>query len=170
MDQKEDSGPSLWTNFTETTGFHGLNKMTFDKRYPGRVVRSVVWTVVWLSCATVLIYIIVTQLLNYYSYPSLSSTYLRFDQKLQFPVVTLCTENPIDLSTMSLYFDQSFVGHSDIPVVEYTDFYFYETAYMCGCVCRRFNANEAFVTSQYGISAGLFLETTSTELQVFKMK
>ncbi|CAG2256537.1 unnamed protein product [Mytilus edulis] len=37
---------------------------------------------------------------------------------------------------------------------------------MCGCVCRRFNANEAFVTSQYGISSGLFLQTTSRELQI----
>lgn len=42
MDEKKEmeySGPGLWTNFTETTGFHGLNKMTFDKTYPGRVVR-----------------------------------------------------------------------------------------------------------------------------------
>ncbi|XP_076078928.1 acid-sensing ion channel 4-A-like [Mytilus galloprovincialis] len=166
MEKKEDSGPSLWTNFTETTGFHGLNKMTFDKKYPGRVVRSAVWAVVWLVCATVLIYIIVTQLMNYYSYPSLSSTYLRFDQQLAFPVVTVCTKNPMDFNSVSLYFDQSFVGHSEIPVVEYTDFYFYETAYMCGCACRRFNVNGTFLTSQYGISSGLFLETTSTELQI----
>ncbi|VDI74035.1 Hypothetical predicted protein [Mytilus galloprovincialis] len=104
--------------------------------------------------------------MNYYSYPSLSSTYLRFDQQLAFPVVTVCTKNPMDFNSVSLYFDQSFVGHSEIPVVEYTDFYFYETAYMCGCACRRFNVNGTFLTSQYGISSGLFLETTSTELQI----
>ncbi|CAG2256540.1 unnamed protein product [Mytilus edulis] len=143
MDQKreaEDSGQGLWKDFSESTGFHGLNKMTFDKNYPGRLIRS---------------------------YPSLSSTYLRFEQKLQFPVVTICTSDPIDMDTVSLYFDQSYVDESEeIPVVSYTDFYSYETAYMCGCVCRRFNANGKFATSRYGLSYGLLFETTSTELKI----
>lgn len=39
MEEKEASKPGLWKDFTETTGFHGLNKMTFDKKYPGRVIR-----------------------------------------------------------------------------------------------------------------------------------
>ncbi|CAC5424540.1 ASIC4 [Mytilus coruscus] len=169
MDKKgeaEDSGPGLWKDFSESTGFHGLNKMTFDKNYPARLIRSVVWSVVWLASAAILIYIIITQFLNYYSYPSLSSTYLRFDQKLQFPVVTVCTSDPIDMDTVSLYFDQSNVDDLEIPVVRYTDFYSYETAYMCGCVCRRFNANNKFVTSRYGLSYGLLFKTTSTELQI----
>ncbi|VDI04328.1 Hypothetical predicted protein [Mytilus galloprovincialis] len=170
MDQKreaEDSGQGLWKDFSESTGFHGLNKMTFDKNYPGRLIRSVVWSVVWLASAALLIYIIITEFLNYYSYPSLSSTYLRFEQKLQFPVVTICTSDPIDMDTVSLYFDQSYVDESEeIPVVSYTDFYSYETAYMCGCVCRRFNANGKFATSRYGLSYGLLFETTSTELKI----
>ncbi|XP_063404213.1 acid-sensing ion channel 4-like [Mytilus trossulus] len=71
------------------------------------------------------------------------------------------------MDTVSLYFDQSNVDElEEIPVVSYTDFYSYETAYMCGCVCRRFNANEKFATSRYGLSYGLLFETTSTELQI----
>ncbi|XP_063404211.1 acid-sensing ion channel 1-like [Mytilus trossulus] len=33
-------------------------------------------------------------------------------------------------------------------------------------ICRRFKANEAFVTSQYGISSGLVFKTTSREIQI----
>ncbi|CAC5424541.1 ASIC4 [Mytilus coruscus] len=168
MGEKESSKPGLWTNFTETTGFHGLNKMTFDKKYPGRVIRSVCWAVVWLSSAAVLIYIIIAELMNYYSYPWISSTYIRLDQKPLFPVVTLavCSGNAYDLSLTSITFDDDLIDISDVPVVEYTDFISYDTVYSGQCTSRRFNANGKMLTIRYGRRTSLLIETRAKEIQI----
>ncbi|XP_071142008.1 acid-sensing ion channel 4-like [Mytilus edulis] len=168
MEEKEASKPGLWKDFTETTGFHGLNKMTFDKKYPGRVIRSVCWAVVWLLSVAVLIYIITAELLNYYSYPWISSTYTRWDQNPPFPVVTLaaCYGNEFNLSLTSITFDDDLIDISDVPVVEYTDFISYDTFYMGQCSSRRFNANSKMLTLLYGRRTSLLIETRAKEIQI----
>ncbi|CAG2211807.1 ACCN4 [Mytilus edulis] len=168
MEEKEASKPGLWKNFTETTGFHGLNKMTFDKKYPGEVIRSVCWAVVWLFSVAVLIYIITTELMNYYSYPWISSTYTRWDQNPPFPVVTLadCSGNEFNVSMTTISFDGDHVNISDVPVVEYTDFISFDTFYLGLCSSRRFNANGKMLTLRYGRRTSLQIETRAKELQI----
>ncbi|XP_063406551.1 uncharacterized protein LOC134690512 [Mytilus trossulus] len=169
MEDEEASKQGLWKNFTETNGFHGLNKMTFDKKDPGRVIRSVCWAVVWLFSVAVLIYIITTELMNYYSYPWISSTYIRWDKRPPFPVVTLaaCHDNTYDLSLTSVTFDDKLINISDVPVVEYTDFISFETFFLGKCSSRRFNANSKKLTFRYGRRTSLLFETTAAkELQI----
>ncbi|XP_063404214.1 acid-sensing ion channel 5-like [Mytilus trossulus] len=168
MEENEASIPGLWTNFTETTGFHGLNKMKFDKKYPGQLIRSVCWAVVWLASAAVLIYIITTELINYYSYPWVSTTYIRLEQEAQFPVVTLsvCDGNTLDLNFTSFVFDDDFVNISDVPVIEYTDFTTYDMVDIGKCNNRRFNANGKLLTDQHGRHNNLLIKTRAKEIQI----
>ncbi|XP_063427631.1 amiloride-sensitive sodium channel subunit alpha-like [Mytilus trossulus] len=84
----------IWTNFTQTTGFHGLNKITFMKNNPRQMIRSICWIIVWLICAVFLIYTVVVELKNYYSYPTISNTFIQLEEKLSFPAVTICNMSP----------------------------------------------------------------------------
>ncbi|CAG2256546.1 unnamed protein product [Mytilus edulis] len=127
----------------------------------------VCWAVVWLASAAVLIYIITTELINYYSYPWVSTTYIRLDQEAQFPVVTLsvCEGDTLDLSFTSFSFDRGSVNISDVPVVEYTDFTTYGMVDN-GCTSRRFNANGKMLTREHGKHTNLQIETRAKEIQI----
>ncbi|CAG2251860.1 unnamed protein product [Mytilus edulis] len=104
----------IWTNFTQTTGFHGLNKITFMRNNPRQLIRSICWIIVWLICAVFLIYTVVVELKNYYSYPTISNTYIQLEEKLSFPAVTICNMSPLssqgkkkDAKTNNLYMTTS---------------------------------------------------------------
>lgn len=50
--------------------------------------------VVWMTCAVFLIYTVVVELRNYYSYPTTSNTIIEVEERLQFPAVTICNMSP----------------------------------------------------------------------------
>ncbi|XP_063427630.1 acid-sensing ion channel 5-like [Mytilus trossulus] len=88
------SKKDIWTNFSQTTGFHGLNKITFERNNPRQIIRSICWITVWLICAIFLVYTVVVELENYYSYPTISNTYIQLQEKLPFPAITICNLSP----------------------------------------------------------------------------
>ncbi|CAC5405536.1 ASIC5 [Mytilus coruscus] len=93
-DEDSYSEKEIWTNFTQTTGFHGLNKITFERNNPRQLIRSICWIIVWLICAVFLIYTVVVELKNYYNYPTISNTYIQLEEQLSFPAVTICNLSP----------------------------------------------------------------------------
>ncbi|XP_071165386.1 acid-sensing ion channel 5-like [Mytilus edulis] len=113
-DEDSCSEKDIWTNFTQTTGFHGLNKITFERQNPRQLIRSICWIIVWLICAVFLIYTVIAELKNYYSYPTISNTYIQLEEKLSFPTVTICNMSPRssegmkkDVKTNNLYMTTS---------------------------------------------------------------
>lgn len=38
-DEDSCSEKDIWTNFTQTTGFHGLNKISFERQNPRQLIR-----------------------------------------------------------------------------------------------------------------------------------
>lgn len=57
-------------------------------------VFSVWWLTVWLGCAIYLFYTVIVELKSYYSYPTISNTYIDFHDKLTFPAITVCNLSP----------------------------------------------------------------------------
>ena len=59
-------------------------------------------------------YVVTVELRNYYSYPTMSNTYIRLEDKLSFPTITICNMSPYnkrsfsnDTKTQNLYLSTS---------------------------------------------------------------
>ncbi|XP_071088417.1 acid-sensing ion channel 5-like [Haliotis cracherodii] len=86
---------SLWTDFTQNSGFHGVNKLTPGRNYR---IRCVSWTVAVLAMSSFMIYNITQELVNYYRYPVITNTKVDVLEELPFPAVTFCNQSPYNLS------------------------------------------------------------------------
>ena len=54
-----------------------------------------------MASAITLTYFIVVEIENYYSYPTTSNTFIRLDNELKFPAVTICNLSPYNKSAFS---------------------------------------------------------------------
>ncbi|XP_067660433.1 acid-sensing ion channel 5-like [Haliotis asinina] len=86
---------SLWSDFTQNTGFHGINKLTPGRNYS---VRCVSWMVAILFMTGYMSFNITKELMNYYSYPVITNTKLDVHEELPFPAVTFCNLSPYNLT------------------------------------------------------------------------
>ncbi|XP_067660432.1 acid-sensing ion channel 1C-like [Haliotis asinina] len=86
---------SLWSDFTQNTGFHGINKLTPGRNYN---VRCVSWMVAVLFMTGYMSFNITKELMNYYTYPVITNTKLDVHEELPFPAVTFCNLSPYNLT------------------------------------------------------------------------
>ncbi|XP_046358012.2 degenerin mec-10-like isoform X2 [Haliotis rufescens] len=84
---------TFFTYFAESTSFMGIPKIYASPR----VLFKVMWTLLFLTAASVMIMQLVRLFTTFYSYPIKTSVKLGFTA-LPFPTVTLCNMNPIMLS------------------------------------------------------------------------
>ncbi|XP_046577773.1 amiloride-sensitive sodium channel subunit beta-like [Haliotis rubra] len=91
----EEKIGSLWTDFTQSTGLHGVNKLT-----PGRnhKIRCFSWTVAVLVMTGYMTYNITQELMNYYRRPVITNTKVEVIEELPFPAVTFCNLSPFNLT------------------------------------------------------------------------
>ncbi|XP_067661281.1 amiloride-sensitive sodium channel subunit beta-like [Haliotis asinina] len=90
-----DSIQSLWTDFTQHTGFHGANKLTPGHNYR---LRCVTWTVAVLAMSAYMSFNIAKELIDYYRYPVITNTKFEVLEEVPFPAVTFCNQSPFNLS------------------------------------------------------------------------
>ncbi|XP_048243679.1 acid-sensing ion channel 1-like [Haliotis rufescens] len=90
-----DNIGSLWTDFTQNAGFHGINKLTPGHNYR---LRCVTWTVAVLVMSAYMSYSVTKELMNYYRYPVITNTKVEVLEELPFPAVTFCNQSPFNLS------------------------------------------------------------------------
>ncbi|XP_067661276.1 acid-sensing ion channel 1C-like [Haliotis asinina] len=86
---------SLWTDFTQTTGFHGANKLIAGRNYN---IRCFSWTVAVLVMTGYMTYNITKELMNYYRYPVITNTKVEVLEELPFPAVTFCNLSPFNMT------------------------------------------------------------------------
>ncbi|XP_046581232.1 amiloride-sensitive sodium channel subunit beta-like [Haliotis rubra] len=91
----EEKIGSLWTDFTQNTGFHGVNKLTPGRSYK---IRCFSWTVAVLAMTAYMTYNITKELMNYYRYPVITNTKVEVLEELPFPAVTFCNLSPFNLT------------------------------------------------------------------------
>ncbi|XP_067663252.1 acid-sensing ion channel 5-like [Haliotis asinina] len=91
----EEKIGSLWTDFTQNTGFHGVNKLTPGRHYK---IRCFSWTVAVLAMTAYMTYNITKELMNYYRYPVITNTKIEVVEELPFPAVTFCNLSPFNLT------------------------------------------------------------------------
>ncbi|XP_067660439.1 amiloride-sensitive sodium channel subunit beta-like [Haliotis asinina] len=90
-----DNIRSLWTDFTQNTGFHGANKLIPGHNYR---LRCVTWAVAILAMAAYMSFNITKELMDYYRYPVITNTKVEFLEEVPFPAVTFCNLSPYNLS------------------------------------------------------------------------
>ena len=54
-----------------------------------------------VSCAVFLMYTVITELRCYYRYPTISNTYIKLEERLTFPAITVCNLSPRKYSSFS---------------------------------------------------------------------
>ncbi|XP_067660440.1 amiloride-sensitive sodium channel subunit beta-like [Haliotis asinina] len=86
---------SLWSDFTQDTGLHGLNKLSPGRRHK---VSCVLWAVLVFTMAAFMCYSITTELINFSRYPVNTNTKVDVLEEIEFPAVTFCSHSPYNLS------------------------------------------------------------------------
>ncbi|XP_041357501.1 acid-sensing ion channel 5-like [Gigantopelta aegis] len=89
----------LWKDFTQNTGFHAFNKLN-----PGRSlnIRFILWSLVIIGMSAYLVYTVIAELKNYYSYPKMAEFRVERKQEVEFPAVTICNQCPLNASAMGM--------------------------------------------------------------------
>ncbi|XP_041357504.1 acid-sensing ion channel 2-like [Gigantopelta aegis] len=100
-DTKEDNVgvAELWKDFTQNTGFHAFNKLNPGRRFN---IRFILWSLVIMGMSAYLIYTVITELKNYYSYPQMTEFRVERKQEIEFPAVTICNQCPLNASAMGM--------------------------------------------------------------------
>lgn len=130
------------------------------------LISSIIWAILFLISAGLLIFIMATEMINYYSYPTLTTTYVQVKDPIPFPTITVCSSTPIDTDTASLNFDQSWQNENDkLPVVNFLEFVQFSNK-RYGGECRRFNVDGSLTTKKFGPQTGFHLEIKSSEIEV----
>ncbi|XP_041357500.1 acid-sensing ion channel 4-A-like [Gigantopelta aegis] len=96
--RKEDMGFSeLWKDFSQNTGFHAFNKLNPGAR---RNFRFFWWSFAVIGMAAYLMYNVVAELNNYYSYPKMTGFSVEMKDEMEFPAVTICSQCPLKRSAI----------------------------------------------------------------------
>ncbi|CAC5373002.1 unnamed protein product [Mytilus coruscus] len=130
----------LWKDFSQNTGFHGVNKLSGKTNRPK--IRVLLWTCVILSCGIYLVVTVVQEIKHYYSYPTTMTQFNKPQNEIEFPTVTVCNLNSINksaikndsridnyyfsVSPLSLHFPNMPTNWSD-PIFEQEGFYLNRT-------------------------------------------
>ncbi|XP_076075969.1 bile acid-sensitive ion channel-like [Mytilus galloprovincialis] len=89
--EQNDNVLSLWKDFSQSTGFHGINKLSHSTNK----LRLVIWSIILLACTTFLAIFVTTQIIDYYNYPVNTNMYTETHSEMQFPAVTICNLNSL---------------------------------------------------------------------------
>ncbi|XP_046581234.1 acid-sensing ion channel 5-like [Haliotis rubra] len=89
---------SLWSDFTQDTGLHGINKLSPGRRHK---VRRALWAVLVFTMAAFMSYSITIELINYCRYPVNTNTKVDVLEEIAFPAVTFCSHSPYNLSKVN---------------------------------------------------------------------
>ncbi|XP_071088937.1 acid-sensing ion channel 4-A-like [Haliotis cracherodii] len=94
---KDENIRSLWDNFAQSTGFHGVNKLVSRRNIR---LRCIWWTFAVLLMSAYMSYNITQELMNYYRYPVITNTKVEVRQELPFPAITFCNLSPFNLTAV----------------------------------------------------------------------
>ncbi|CAC5399914.1 unnamed protein product [Mytilus coruscus] len=94
--EDNDNFLSLWKDFSQNTGFHGINKLSHSTNK----LRLIIWSIILVACTTFLVMFVTTQIIDYYNYPVITNMYTETHSELQFPAVTICNLNSLKKSSI----------------------------------------------------------------------
>jgi hypothetical protein len=111
-----------------------LSASTHGLRSVGRAYSSCnrcLWIIVFTIALGLMLYFVVSSILQYFTYPTQTSTEIYLDRKMPFPAITVCNANPYRLDTMNASlvafyyqlfppntaFDQNLANSLAIPLV-----------------------------------------------------
>ncbi|CAG2190227.1 unnamed protein product [Mytilus edulis] len=86
---------TVWGEFSQSTGFHGVNKLK-----NGSKLRCLFWLCSFLACAVYLTYVMIQELGNYYTYPTYTTLEVETHSEIEFPAVTICNLNSLSKSSV----------------------------------------------------------------------
>ncbi|XP_067660435.1 amiloride-sensitive sodium channel subunit beta-like [Haliotis asinina] len=95
--QNDENIHSLWTEFAQTTGFHGVNKLVSRRNVR---LRCIWWTFAVLLMSAYMSYNLSRELMNYYRYPVITNTKVELREELPFPALTFCNQSPFNLTAV----------------------------------------------------------------------
>ncbi|XP_063446909.1 acid-sensing ion channel 5-like [Mytilus trossulus] len=89
--EQNDNVLSLWKDFSQSTGFHGINKLSHSTNK----LRLIIWSIILVACTTFLAMFVTTQIIDYYNYPVNTNMYTEKHTEMQFPAITICNLNSL---------------------------------------------------------------------------
>ncbi|XP_046354088.2 acid-sensing ion channel 4-A-like isoform X1 [Haliotis rufescens] len=90
---------SLWTEFSLTTGIHGFNKISPSGRIS---YRGLLWILAISGATAFLIYNLVKEFGDYYSYPTATKVTNKVQSSIEFPAVTICNRCPLNKTRLNV--------------------------------------------------------------------
>ncbi|XP_067662931.1 acid-sensing ion channel 4-B-like isoform X1 [Haliotis asinina] len=93
----------LWAEFCQTTAIHGFNKIT--RRNRRFTFRGVLWSVAVCGATAFLIFNLMSEIGDYYSFPIGTKVTNKIRSTIEFPAVTICNRCTLNRSRLMSYPD-----------------------------------------------------------------
>ncbi|XP_046567981.1 acid-sensing ion channel 5-like, partial [Haliotis rubra] len=93
----------LWTEFCQTTAIHGFNKISTPTcRF---TFRGILWTLAVCGATGFLIFNLMSEIGDYYSYPIATKVTNKIRNTIEFPAVTICNRCTLNKTRLASYPD-----------------------------------------------------------------
>ncbi|XP_067661176.1 acid-sensing ion channel 1A-like [Haliotis asinina] len=92
----------LWTEFRDSTGLHSVDKIKPPSVSPFSI-RGSIWMIALCSTTAFLVYNLVDQIGNYYSYPTITKFTPKMMSVIDFPAVTICNRCTLNKTRLDVY-------------------------------------------------------------------
>ncbi|XP_071088517.1 acid-sensing ion channel 1A-like [Haliotis cracherodii] len=92
----------LWDEFSHSTGIHAVEKIKAPSINPFSV-RGLMWTLAICTTTAFLIYNLIEELGNYYSYPIVTKVTSNIKHFIEFPAVTICNRCTLNKTRLDVY-------------------------------------------------------------------
>ncbi|XP_046354227.2 acid-sensing ion channel 4-B-like [Haliotis rufescens] len=92
----------LWIEFSQSTGLHAVDKVKPPSISPFSI-RGLLWMLALCSSLAFLIYNLVGEIGNYYSYPTVTKVTPSIQSSIEFPAVTICNRCTLNNTRLGVY-------------------------------------------------------------------
>ncbi|XP_071088416.1 acid-sensing ion channel 1A-like [Haliotis cracherodii] len=92
----------LWIEFSQSTGLHAVNKIKPPSISPFSI-RGLLWMLSMCSTTAFLVYNLIEEIGDYYSYPTFTKVTPKIRSSIEFPAVTICNRCTLNMTRLGVY-------------------------------------------------------------------